>query len=233
MSEPALAGFAHGTDSPSGRVLVAGLMEAVAAARPTATVRLGFVDVQEPDIEQTFASLDTGERVTVVPLLLSAGYHVHVDLSRGVARREGPTALAGALGPDPRLARLLARRLEQAGYRSDDVLVLAVAGSSDARAIADCRTTAAYLAETLGVEVTLGFLSAAEPRLPVAVRDARERHPAARVVVATYLLAPGFFYDLAVAAGGEVIAAPLLAEGEEIPRELVEIVLDRYEAVTW
>lgn len=233
MSDPALAGFAHGTSSPAGQALVAQLMDAVAAARPALTVRLGFVDVQEPDIEQTFASLDAASQVAVVPLLLSAGYHVHVDLRRGVAKREGPTVLAGALGPDPRLAVILHRRLEQIGFTAGDSLVLAVAGSSDARAVADCRTAAGYLAEVMGVEVTLGFLSAAEPRLDVAILAERERHPQSRIVVGTYLLAPGFFFDLAVAAGGDVIAAPLLAEGEETPRELVDIILDRYDAVSW
>jgi sirohydrochlorin ferrochelatase len=233
MSDPALAGFAHGTSSPSGQALVAELMDAVATARPDLTVRLGLVDVQEPDIEQTFASLDPQERVAVVPLLLSAGYHVHVDLSRGVAKREGPTALGGALGPDPRLAVILQRRLEQVGFADGDVLVLAVAGSSDARAVADCRTAAGYLAEAMGVEVTLGFLSAAEPRLDVAILEARQRHPRSRVVVGTYLLAPGYFFDLAVAAGGDTIAPPLLAEGEAPPRELVEVILDRYNAVGW
>ena len=233
MSDPALAGFAHGTSSPAGQALVAELMDTVAADRPALTVRLGFVDVQEPDIEQTFASLEPDARVAVVPLLLSAGYHVHVDLSRGVAKREGPTVLGGALGPDPRLAAILKLRLEQVGFAPDDVLVLAVAGSSDARAVADCRTTAGYLAEALGVEVTLGFLSAAEPRLDVAILEARQRHPHARIVVGTYLLAPGYFLDLAVAAGGDIIADPLLAVGEAPPRELVEVILDRYDAVSW
>ena len=54
----------------------------------------------------------------------------------------------------------------------------------------------------------------------------------ARVVVANYLLAPGYFDDLARAAGGDVTARPLLVEDEPAPDELIEIVLDRYAAAS-
>lgn len=228
---PALAAFSHGTSSPVGQKLVIELMAAVAEARPVLETRLGYVDVQQPDIDETFASLDRAAPTVVVPLLLSAGYHVHVDLTTGVARREGPTVLAGALGPDTRLAQVLAQRLTEAGLTDDDVVVLAVAGSSDTRAVADCEVVREQLADASGHAVTLGFLSAAEPRLADAIRSAREEHPDARIVASSYLLAPGYFHDLVGAAGADLVTAPLLAEGEAPPAELVEIVLDRYDAV--
>jgi sirohydrochlorin ferrochelatase len=227
----ALAGIAHGTNSPDGQAAVAALMAEVARARPDITVRLGFVDVQHPDTGETLDSLGPGEAVIVVPLLLSAGYHVHVDLARSIrAETSRPATLAGALGPDERLATLLMHRLGQAGFTADDVLVLAAAGSSDARAVADCRTVAAQLAAASGRAVTLGFLSAAEPRLEDAVASVRAANPGRRVVVSSYLLAPGYFQDLAVAAGGDVITFPLLRPDEDPPLELVEVVLDRYAA---
>jgi len=232
LRDPVLAGFAHGTSSPLGQRLVAALMDAVAAALPDRVTRLGFVDVQQPDIEATFDSVEPGTAVVVVPLLLSAGYHVHVDLRRGVrAQAERATALTGALGPDERLTAVLVRRLAEAGLRPDDALVLSVAGSSDRRAIADCEVVAAQLAMVTGHEVTLGYLSAAEPRLEDAVASARST--GRRVVVSSYLLAPGYFHDLAVAGGGDVTTAPLLAAHDETPRELVDVILDRYaEGVT-
>lgn len=227
MSRAVLAGFSHGTSSPLGQRLVASLMAAVAAALPEHETRLGFVDVQQPDIEATFDSVESAASVVVVPLLLSAGYHVHVDLRRAVrAQVERSTVLTGALGPDERLTAVLVRRLAEAGLRSEDALVLSVAGSSDRRAIADCEVVAAQLAEATGHEVTLGYLSAAEPRLVDAVNAARQS--GRRVVVSSYLLAPGYFHDLAVAGGGDVTTAPLLAEYEESPQELVDVVLDRY-----
>ena len=50
----------------------------------------------------------------VVPLLLSVGYHVKVDIARAVKSRPG-SAAAAPLGPDPRLAKLLDQRLREAG----------------------------------------------------------------------------------------------------------------------
>jgi sirohydrochlorin ferrochelatase len=234
---PALVGISHGTSSPEGRRAVRGLHDAVAEAlaqrHPDATpsVRLGHVDVEQPDVPATLASLDADEPAVVVPLLLSAGYHVYVDLTESVAdETTRPVALAGALGPDDRLAALLLRRLEEAGLQGGDRIVLAVAGSSDRRAVEDCRDQARRLAAASGREVGVGFLSAAEPRLADAVAAARADGTGARVVVANYLLAPGYFDDLAHAAGADVTAQPLLVPAVPAPSELVDIVLDRYAA---
>ena len=239
--QPALVGISHGTSSPEGQQAVRRLRDAVAEAvaqrHPDAppSVRLGHVDVEQPDVPATLASLEEGESAVVVPLLLSAGYHVYVDLTEAVAAETArPVVLGGALGPDDRLATVLLRRLEEAGLREDDRIVLAVAGSSDRRAVDDCRDQALRLAAASGREIALGFLSAAEPRLPDAVSTARADATAkgGRVVVANYLLAPGYFDDLARAAGADVTARPLLVPDEPAPRELVDIVLDRYDAAS-
>jgi len=226
---PALAGISHGTSSPAGQAAVEGLMSAVAVALADTTVRLGFVDVQHPDTKETLDSLPTDAPATVVPLLLSAGYHVHVDLTRSVRKQtERSVVLAGALGPDERVTRLLVQRLAEAGFRPDDVLILSVAGSSDKRAVADCRVVAEQLARLTSHEVTLAFLSAAEPRLPDAVAAARTAHPGRRIVVSSYLLAPGYFQDLAVAGGGDVTTEPLLLPDRPAPQQLVDVVLELY-----
>ncbi len=228
---PALVGISHGTSSSEGQRAVTGLIDAVAAANPDLVVVQGYVDVQHPDPTETLAGLAPGHAAIVVPLLLSGGYHVHVDLARSVgAETTRPVTLSGALGPDDRLARVLQTRLAEAGFGDGDELVLAVAGSSDARAVADCRVAADQLARTTGRDVTLGFLSAAEPRLDAAVAQSRAAHPGRRVVVSSYLLAPGYFQDLAAAAGADVITAPLLRPDEPAPRPLVDIVVDRYRA---
>ncbi|WP_448811672.1 sirohydrochlorin chelatase [Agromyces bauzanensis] len=238
---PALVGISHGTSSEAGRAAVRGLHDAVASAVATRhpdappSVRLGHVDVEQPDVPATLASLEPDEPAVVVPLLLSAGYHVHVDLTEAVdtAASARPVVLADALGPDDRLAQVLVRRLVEAGLRDDDRIVLAVAGSSDRRAVDDCHDMARRLAAASRHDVSIGFLSAAEPRLDAAVQAARAASaPAARVVVANYLLAPGYFDDLARAAGADVTARPLLVDDEAAPTELVELVLDRYAAAS-
>lgn len=232
---PALVGISHGTSSADGRAAVRALHEAVAqtlATRhpdATPTARLGHVDVEQPDVPATLASLTPGEPAIVVPLLLSAGYHVHVDLTEAVDDADDrAVVLAGALGPDDRLATVLVRRLAEAGVFEGDAVVLSVAGSSDARAVRDCHDMRERLAAATGRDIRLGFLSAAAPLLPEAVRQARADAPGSRVVVASYLLAPGYFQDLAEAAGADLVTEPLLVPDAAPPAELVEIVLDRY-----
>lgn len=226
---PALLAISHGTSSPSGQAAVSTLVAAVAAARPDLSVHEGFVDVQQPDVPAVLGALPPARESVIVPLLLSAGYHVHVDLADDAASSDG-AVVAGALGPDDRLVALLARRLAEVGLRSDDVVVLAAAGSSDARAVADCAETARRLGDLIRHHVTVGFISAALPRLADEVATTRAAHPHARIVVASYLLAPGYFAELAAEAGGDVTSEPLLVAGADAPAELVELVLDRYAA---
>ncbi len=228
MSAPAVLACSHGTSSPEGQRAVATLVDALAASLPDRRVEGAYVDVQEPDVPTALAALADGGPVRVVPLLLSAGFHVYVDLAEAVARV--PAAEVGpALGPDPRLVTLLARRLTEAGLRDGDTVVMAAAGSSDARAVADCRTTAALLADQLGRDVEVGFLSAAVPTLAEAVAAARS--DGGRVAVATYLLAPGYFLDLARACGADLVSEPLLTAGGEPPVELLDVLRDRADTI--
>ncbi|MCA5892576.1 cobalamin biosynthesis protein CbiX [Isoptericola sp. NEAU-Y5] len=236
---PALLAVSHGTSSDAGAEAVATLVEAVAARLAPAAgagvpveVHAGFVDVQQPDVPTCLTGL-VGRATVVVPLLLSAGFHVHVDLRDDVdaaLARGMDVTLGGALGPDDRLVDLLARRLDEAGLTDDDVVVLAAAGSSDPRAVADCEATAARLAERLRRDVPVGYIANADPRVHEVVGAARAAHPGRRVVVASYLLAPGFFADLAARAGGDVTTPALLVADDDAPAELVDVVLDRYRA---
>jgi sirohydrochlorin ferrochelatase len=227
MATPALIAISHGTSSPEGQAAVSALVQAVAEALPEVHVRLGHVDVQQPDVAASLDALAADEPAVIVPLLLSAGYHVRVDLREQSAGHAG-VAISAALGPDPRLVDVLVSRLTALEPGPEDAIVLAVAGSSDDRANEDCRVTARMLSERLGRAVSVGFLAAVEPRLGPAVAAARTGDR--RVVVANYLLAPGYFHDLAVRlAGGSPVARPLL--DDDPPAEpLVELVVDRYRA---
>jgi len=220
-----LIGCSHGTDSRSGRAVIRALLTEVGAARPDLDVAEAFVDVQQPRVGHVVESLSPRQNAVVVPLLLSAGYHVNVDIAAAVAG--GQAAAAAALGPDDRLTTLLAQRLREAGVRAGDRVVLAAAGSSDPRATADVERVAADLRQRHEGPVTVGYGSIATPSVAEAVATARDGLPHdARVVVASYLLAPGFFYDRIRAAGADIVTAPLA------PHPLLtEIVLDRYRAV--
>ncbi|MBG6239902.1 sirohydrochlorin ferrochelatase [Mycetocola sp. CAN_C7] len=224
----ALVAISHGTSSPAGQAAVAGLVDAVGVSLPSSIVEGGFVDVQQPDVQATLGKLDADRPAVLVPLLLSAGYHVHVDLVNEADASDRVTAISRALGPDDRLVDLLARRLAESGLTETDAVVLCAAGSTDARAVADCRETAVRLGVVLGRPVSVGFISAAQPPIETAVSDARANHPGSRVVVSTYLLAPGYFADLASATSADLATPPLLTAGGEAPAELIDIVRDRY-----
>jgi sirohydrochlorin ferrochelatase len=230
VASPALVGISHGTSSPDGRIAIAGLMDAVAEALPDLVTLSGFVDVQQPDVAHTLVALDDSARAIVVPLLLSAGYHVHVDLHEAVRDWPGSATLAQTLGPDPRLAEVQHERLQEVGYAAADILIVAGAGSSDTRAVAACRTAAELLAERVGRPARIGFLSAASPTLAESIDAARAEHPRARIVVSSYLLAPGYFQSIVENAGADAVTEPLIASGRPAPKLLVDIVCDRYSA---
>lgn len=219
MTRPALLAVSHGTGDAAGAAAITLLVRRVAERLPDVAVHSGFVDVQQPDAPTALAAID-GPAV-VVPLLLSQGFHVRVDLGRAAAARPD-AVVAGPLGPDPRLAAVLARRLSEAGAPDDGPVVLAVAGSRDPRSLPDAEASAALLAERLGREVVPAYLAAREPNLPTAL----QAHPGAPI--ATYLLAHGYFFDVAERiAGSAVLTEPLLDDGEP-PAPLVDLVVDRY-----
>ena len=227
MTEVVLAA-SHGTSSPEGRAAVRRLVDAVAAALPVRVIGC-HVDVEQPDVQTALAEaarIEGSDNAVIVPLLLSAGYHVYVDLAESATKAPVPTTVTAALGPDARLVEVLADRLAEAGYRPGDAVVLAAAGSSDWRAVADCHRTSALLSARLERPVSIGFISAASPSLPAAVAMARMCAPGTRVVLATYLLAPGYFWTLAEQAGADIVAAPLLTP-TSTAAGIVELVIER------
>ena len=93
MSQPVLIACAHGTSNLDGQECINRLREQIAALRPGLDVLEAYVDVQEPALPEVVAGLPAGTAAVVVPLLLSVGYHVTVDIARAVASR--PDAAGG------------------------------------------------------------------------------------------------------------------------------------------
>jgi sirohydrochlorin ferrochelatase len=238
MNSPIMIACAHGTSSSHGAAEVNALRAAIAELRPGLDVREAYVDVQQPDLVDVVAGLPEGEPAVVVPLLLSVGYHVKVDIARAVKSRPGSTA-AAPLGPDPRLAQLLDQRLREAGTTDNDVIVLAAAGSSNPNAAVSVEELLGQLRELRSNRMVAAYGASAQPSVPDAVVMLREElaggagagesagavDVGGRVVIASYLLAPGFFHDQLGKAGADVITEPLLPS-----RVLAEIALDRYDA---
>jgi sirohydrochlorin ferrochelatase len=140
---PALIAVAHGTRSPAGQAQIRDLVARVAARSPGLDVRLTYVDVQEPKVAEVTRVLPDA---VVVPLLLSAGYHVRVDIAEAVAGT--PIPVTEPLGPDDVLLDSMLARLPDA-----DAVVLAAAGSSDPAWRADIENLASRIARECDLRV--------------------------------------------------------------------------------
>lgn len=185
------------------------MIEAVAAhvtaLRPELEVEIGYLDHGSPRL----AELSTSDAV-VVPMLLSSGFHATADIPAAAP----DATVAAAIGPDPRIAAVVADRLRAAGWSGQAPVVLAAAGSSEADALDDVRVAAEQLAELLGIEVSAAFVTGGEPRLDQV--DA--------AAIASYVLAPGVFANRIRERPAVVISEPIGAD----PR-LAEVVLSRYD----
>ncbi|MGI5272053.1 sirohydrochlorin chelatase [Nonomuraea sp. CA-218870] len=208
---PTLVLAAHGTRSEEGRRTLSALARAVRAARPRHRVELTYLEISPPLLRDVLPRVPGP--VVVVPLLLAGGYHVHVDLPAVLAEHRPDALVARQLGPHRLLTGALARRLDRAGLRATDAVVLGAAGSSDPAALADVRAAAHRLAVRLSRPVTAAFVSAGEPGLAETMERLRSG-PAARVALASYLLAPGFFHSRLAAAGADLVSAPLGADAD-------------------
>ncbi|HEX8935569.1 MAG TPA: CbiX/SirB N-terminal domain-containing protein, partial [Pseudonocardiaceae bacterium] len=144
-----------------------------------------------------------------VPMFLAAGYHVRVDVPREVtATGRNDVTISAALGPHPLLVTAMWERLRAAGWRRGDAVVLAAAGSSDRRAVADVRAAAGQLSGKVGGRVRVGFVATGAPRVVPLVAGLRAAGQP-RVAVASWLLAPGMFHSRLGSSGADVVAAPL------------------------
>jgi sirohydrochlorin ferrochelatase len=247
---PPLVAVAHGSTDPRAGVAVASLMRAAAdCARNSGLVGLrvraaylghalqSVTDVLESMCGAADRAGRSGGRVVVLPLLLTPAYHSNTDLPEVL--REALARLpwlrisyGSALGPHPRLIHAAERRLAEAGVPADadmrdTAVVLAAAGSSrpDSNA-AVAGLAAAWQSSRSWRAVVPGYASAESPTPGQAV-TALLRSGSRRVVVATYLLAPGVFADQvrqqSLAAGALAVSAPLGAAPE-----VAEVVIERY-----
>ena len=227
-----LVAVSHGTSDPRGQGAVRRLVQSIGDRLPGVDVRQAFVDVEAPDLPSVLADVDGP--ATVVPLLLGAGFHVHVDIATAVDARIAagqPTTTAPTLGPDPAITGLLLDRLRDVDLAPDDAVVLAVAGSSDVRARLSADRAATLLATALRRRVRVGHLGGAGRPLELVIAEARRearRNGRGRVIAANYLLAPGFFAARLEASSAEVVTAPLSA-GVRLDDRLVDVAVRRYQ----
>ncbi|MET9230972.1 sirohydrochlorin chelatase [Lentzea sp. NPDC003310] len=194
----------HGTRDPRGIAVCAEIASLVRACVDV-PVEVAYADVCSPDVR----SVVDGPYV-VVPVFLAAGYHVRVDIPEQIGGRAG-VVLTPPVGLD--VVPAVRDRLVEAGFRRGDAVVLAAAGSSDARALATVRRAA----EMLGAGA-VGYVATASPRIGDVVAGM-----SGRVAVASWLLAPGVFQGVLDRCGADVVAQPVGAHPV-----LVDVVVRRY-----
>jgi sirohydrochlorin ferrochelatase len=240
MPEPVLVAVAHGSRDPRASATVGELMAMVAErARRRGLVapdlRTAYLGHAPPSLPQVMSTIEAGRRVRVLPLLLTAAYHAKADIPRLLTRVASDfprlqVSYGDTLGPHPRLLRALERRLAEAdpdGDRARTGVVLAAAGSSDPEANATIgRLAAQWQARAGWLAVRPAYASAAGPS-PAAAVTGLLRAGVPRVVVATYLLAPGLFADrirTSSLAAGATAVSPALGACAEV----ADVLLDRF-----
>jgi sirohydrochlorin ferrochelatase len=236
-----LVAVAHGSADPRASATIAELAAVARQREPGLDLHIAFLGHVAPSLPQVLGTIGADREVTVLPLLLTAAYHSKADIPRVLARtplgsRRARVSYGETLGPHPLLLDGLDRRLADAlptsgpGAHRDPsrtAVVLAAAGSSDPEANATItRMAARWQARTGWLAVRPAYASAAEPS-PAAAVAGLLRDGAPRVVVATYLLAPGFFADrirhTALAAGAAAVSPALGACAE-----VADVMLDRF-----
>jgi len=236
-----LVAVAHGSADPRASATIAELAAVARERSPGLDLRTAFLGHAAPSLPQVLGTIEADREVTVLPLLLTAAYHSKADIPRVLARTPLRRVNYGAtLGPHPLLLDALDRRLAEALPSSGPIsgpgahrdpgrtaVVLAAAGSSDPEANATIAQMAArWQARTGWLAVRPAYASAAEPS-PAAAVAGLLRDGAPRVVVATYLLAPGLFADrirhTALAAGAAAVSPALGACAE-----VADVMLDRF-----
>jgi sirohydrochlorin ferrochelatase len=246
-SRTPLIAVAHGSRDPRAAATVSELLavvryRAVAWGLGGLDVRAAFLDHCAPSLPQALSAAGDGACV-VVPLLLTAAYHSKSDipaqLAAASAAAQQDVSCADTLGPHPLLLAALERRLSEAlseagvaagdpAARSRTSVVLAAAGSSDPAANAAIAALAARWQAMRGWHAVVpAHASAAGPRPDEAVRALLAGGAPGPVVVATYLLAPGYFADKIRAAGlsaGAAAVSPALGAAPDI----ADVVLERY-----
>jgi sirohydrochlorin ferrochelatase len=237
--ERAFVAVAHGSSDPRAAAAIGALVPLVARRAKergltAPDLRIAYLAHAAPSVPQVMRTFGPDAQVRVLPLLLTAAYHSKTDIPRVLARVSTGARISYGepLGPHLLLWRALERRLAEADpaaleARAHTGVVLAAAGSSDPEANATiARLAAQWQAITGWFAVRPAYASAVGPDPATAVTALREAG-ARRVVVASYLLAPGLFADRirdASLAAGAAAVSPVLGAAPEV----ADVLLDRY-----
>ncbi|AOW94771.1 cobalamin biosynthesis protein [Rhodococcus sp. WMMA185] len=233
-----LIAVAHGSRDPRSAQVVTAVVSALRERRPDLDVRLCFLDLNAPSVDQVLDAVaaEGHTSAVVVPMLLGSAFHARVDLPTlldGVRLRHPHLHVeqAEVLGPDPRLIEAVRDRIVEAVAGAGDSglgVILAAVGSSNPAANARTRAIAeSVVAGTPWSHSVTCFATAAEPSVQQAISAVR-RAGADRIVVAPWFLAPGLLTDrlgrAAESYGPDITYAATIGPHPG----LIDVMLDRY-----
>lgn len=235
---PPMIAVAHGSRDPRSARVVAAAVAAIRAQRPDVDVRLCFLDLNAPSVDQVVDAVAAEGHSTaiVVPLLLGSAFHARVDLPGilAAARARHPhltLVQSDVLGHDRRLVGAVRDRIAETGVATNAArtgVVLAAVGSSDPRANDRTRALADVLAEDGPWATTVCFATSAEPTVGQAISLLRSRG-VERIVIAPWFLAPGRLTDRLGTAALDAAPDVVFAETIGAHRHVAEVALDRYD----
>lgn len=232
---PTLIAVAHGSRDPRSAATVSACVDLIRAARPGTDVRLAFLDLNAPSVDQVVDAIAAQRRThaVVVPLLLGSAFHARVDLPGilAAARTRHPLlrlTQADVLGADHRLIWALHDRVCSA--LDTDVperlgVAVAAVGSSSQEANARTAMVARLLAARTGWHTEICFATT-EPSVATAA-SALVEHGAEQVLVAPWFLAPGLLTDRLASQAPDIVQTHALGHHSA----LVDTVWDRYDSV--
>jgi sirohydrochlorin ferrochelatase len=237
MTAPALVALACGpVDSRSART-VREIVATTKQLRPDLRIEAAFTAGAAPALPRVVSSLASRghQEIVVVPLLVASTDQAELDVIAAVdaathVSSDVRVRAGDLIGADAALLAVLDERLRTAlsaaRVRELDALVLAAAGSSDARAAGSIARLARLWSGRHHLPTSIAYANASPPSTGEAVRDWR-RQGKRHVAVGSLFITSGPHAEraaeLALEAGACAVSAPLGAH-----HELSRLIVSRY-----
>lgn len=240
-----LIAVAHGSRDPRSAQTVAAVVEGIRQRRPDLDVRVAYLDLTEPSVEDVIDDIASRgcESAVAVPLLLGSAFHARVDLPAilDAARRRHPQLFlvqSDVLGDDRLLIDTLRSRIVETGIDAGDHgvgVAVAAVGSSNAVANQRARALAERVLRGTSWNAAVTCFATAQDPGPSQALSRLTAAGSSTLVVAPWFLAPGLLLDRVYSAvdihsrehgTGDVVRVGVLGNH----RLVAEVVSDRYDA---
>ncbi|MGV9794248.1 sirohydrochlorin chelatase [Gordonia sp. NPDC003422] len=222
---------AHGSRDPRFADTARRVRAAVADRLPGVRVRLSYLDLNEPRVEEVLAS--SGPAPVVVPLLLAAGYHSKTDLPAIIGEHRPGARQTDVIGSRT-MTSVLEQRLREAGMSRRDGVILCAVGSSDPTADRHVRRRAIELSTRLHRPVETVFATKLGPNqraLHTAVRRLRAGG-ACRIALSPYFLSAGLLTERVERALDTIVSDAVVAGPLGTHVDVVDAVVSLYRGAT-